>query len=270
MSFLGVENKKYVVFGLANKKSVACAIGRILRDEGAEVIHVVRSEERAINARKLFPDSLVFICDVEDEANIIRVRDEIGEAIGAVNGGKIDGIVHSIAFANYTEGMKPFHETRKDDFLQAVNVSCFSFISIANHFKDLLSVTGSVVTITISTTRMAAENYGYMAPIKAALDSSLCFLAKSFSEFSKVRFNAVAPGLLKTSASAGIPGYVDSYLFAEKAILRKKALTTREAADTAVFLLSDRGSGINCQTIVVDAGMSVNYFDKEIVTKTVG
>jgi len=270
MSFLGVENKRYVVFGLANKKSVACAIGRILVDEGAEVIHVVRSEERAINARKLFPDSQVFICDVEEEANISRVRDEIGEAIGAANGGRIDGIVHSIAFANYTEGMKPFHETRKDDFLQAVNVSCFSFISIANHFKDLLAVTGSVVTITISTTRMAAENYGYMAPIKAALDSSLCFLAKSFSEFSEVRFNAVAPGLLKTSASAGIPGYVDSYLFAEKAILRKKALTTREAADTAAFLLSDRGSGINCQTIVVDAGMSVNYFDKEIVTKTVG
>ena len=80
----------------------------------------------------------------------------------------------------------------------------------------------------------------------------------------------VAPSLLKTSASAGIPGYIDSYLFAEKAILRKKALATREAADTAAFLLSDRSSGINCQTIVVDAGMAVNYFDKEIVTKTVG
>jgi len=270
MSFLGVENKRFVVFGLANKKSVACAIARTLVEAGAEVIHVVRSEERVVNARKLFPDSQVFICDVEEEENIIRVRDEIEDAIESTNGGKIDGIVHSIAFANYSDGMKPFHETRKDDFLQAVNVSCFSFISIANHFKALLAENGSVVTISISSTRMAAENYGYMAPIKAALDSSLCFLAKSFSEFSKVRFNAVAPGLLKTSASAGIPGYVDSYLFAEKVIPRKKALATQEAADTAAFLLSDRASGINCQTIVVDAGMAVNYFDKEIVTKTVG
>jgi enoyl-[acyl-carrier protein] reductase I len=143
-------------------------------------------------------------------------------------------------------------------------------ISIANHFKELLAREGAMVTITISTTRMAAENYGYMAPIKAALDSSLCFLAKSFSEFSEVRFNAVAPGLLKTSASAGIPGYVDSYLFAEKAILRKRALATREAADTAAFLLSPRASGINCQTLVVDAGMAVNYFDQDIVKKTVG
>jgi enoyl-[acyl-carrier protein] reductase I len=268
MGFLGFEKKRFVVFGLANKKSVASAIGRTLVEEGAEVIHVVRSDERVQNARKLFPESRVFVCDVEEEENIIRVRDEIGEAIGA-SGGKIDGIVHSIAFANYSEGMKPFHETKRDDFLQAVNISCFSLISIANHFKGLLAENGSVVTITISTTRMAAENYGYMAPIKAALDSSLCFLAKSFSEFSRVRFNSVAPGLLKTSASAGIPGYIDSYLFAEKAILRKSALTTQEAADTAAFLLSDRSSGINCQTIVVDAGMSVNYFDKEIVTKSV-
>ncbi len=272
MSFLKIEKKKFVVFGLANKKSVACAIGRTLVEAGAEVIHVVRSEERAQNARKLFPASKVFICDVEEEANIIRVRDEIKGYLAGFSGedGRVDGIVHSIAFANYSDGMKPFHETIKADFLQAVNVSCFSFISIANHFKELLAENGSMVTISISTTQMAAENYGYMAPIKAALDSSLCFLAKSFSEFSKVRFNAVAPGLLKTSASAGIPGYVDSYLYAEKAILRKEALTTQEAADCAAFLLSGRSSGINCQTIVVDAGMAVNYFDKEIVTKTVG
>jgi len=270
MSFLGVEKKKFVIFGLANKKSVASVIGRTLIREGAEIIHVVRSEQRKEMAQKLFPDCSVFICDVENEENIVRVRDQIGVEIGAQNRGKLDGIVHSIAFANYSKGMRPFHETIKDDFLQSVNISCFSFISIANHFKKMVADDGSFVTITISTTRMAAENYGYMAPVKAALNSSLCFLAKSFSDFSNIRFNAVAPGLLKTSASAGIPGYIDSYLFAEKVIPRKKALLTQEAADTAAFLLSNRASGINCQTIVVDAGMEVNYFDKDIVKKTVG
>jgi enoyl-[acyl-carrier protein] reductase I len=267
MSFLQLEKKKIVVFGLANKKSVACVIAKNLVQEGAEVIHVVRSEERQVTARKLFPNSKVFVCDVEREENIIAVKDQIKAFIGT--DAKIDGIVHSIAFANYSEGLKPFHETKQQDFLQAANISCFSFISIANHFKELLDTHASVVTISISTTRMAAENYGYMAPIKAALDSSLAFLAKSFSVFSEVRFNAVAPGLLKTSASAGIPGYVDSYLFAEKAILRKRALTTQEAADTALFLLSPRSSGINTQTIVVDGGMAVNYFDRELVTKGV-
>ncbi len=265
MTFLRLQTKKIIIFGLANKKSVACAIGRVLVEEGAEVIHVVRSQERAQTARKLFPESPVFICDVEDEANIIRVRDEIKASIDA----PIAGIVHSIAFANYSEGLKPFHATLKKDFLQAVDISCFSFISIAHHFKDLLAKDGSMVTISISSTRMAAENYGYMAPVKAALESSLCFLTKSFSAFSEVRFNAVCPSLLKTSASAGIPGYIDSYLFAEKVIPRKKALKTKEAADVAVFLLSERSSGMTGQCLVVDAGMALNYFDAEIVSKSV-
>ncbi len=269
MDFLNLSQKRYVVFGLANKKSIAAAIARNLVEQGAELILIVRSEERRATARKLFPACPVFLCDVEDEAQIRRARDEVAALIGSENGGRIDGLVHSIAFANYSDGLKPFYQTNKQDFLQAVDISCFSLISIANHFKDLLASEASVVTISISTTRMAAVNYGYMAPIKAALDSSLCFLAKSFSAFSQVRFNAVAPALLKTSASAGIPGYVDSYLFAEKAILRKKALTTEEAANTALFLLSNRSSGIVCQTIVVDGGMSVNYFDETIIKKTV-
>ena len=140
-------------------------------------------------------------------------------------------------------------------------------MALANALRDQLDPDASVVTISISTTRMASENYGFMAPVKAALDSSLAFLAKSFSSFSRVRFNAVAPGLLKTSASAGIPGYVDSYLYAEQATLRKQAVQTEEVANAAAFLLSPRSSGINAQQIVVDAGMSVNYFDRELIRR---
>lgn len=254
-----------MVFGLANKKSVAFAISRVLVDAGARVIQVVRGEQQVATAAKLFPDSPVFCCNVEEETNIIQVRDAIASQIEE----PIAGIVHSIAFANYSEGMRPFHQTPKRDFLQAMDISCFSFISIANHFKELLARQASLVTISISTTRMAAENYGYMAPIKAALESSLCFLAKSFSAFSEVRFNAVCPGLLKTSASAGIPGYIDSYLFAEQATLRKRAVQTEEAANVAAFLLSPRSSGMTGQCLVVDAGMGLNYFDAGIVAKTV-
>ncbi|MEN8134146.1 MAG: SDR family oxidoreductase [Thermodesulfobacteriota bacterium] len=266
MGFLKLEGKIFVLFGMANRKSVACAIGQVLVAEGAEVIHVVRSEQRVGAAQKLFPESPVYTCDVENEENIARVSQEIKADL---KGRKLAGIVHSIAFANYSEGMKPFHETIKKDFLQAIDISCFSFISIANHFKDLLDDEASLLTISISTTKMAAENYGYMGPVKAALESSLCFLAKSFSAFSNIRFNAVCPGLLKTSASAGIPGYIESYLYAEKATLRKSALKTSEVADSAAFLLSERSSGINTQTIVIDAGMAVNYFDADLVSKAI-
>jgi len=265
MDFLQLADKKIIIFGLANRKSVACAIAKVLQEAGAEVIHVVRSPTRKETAQKLFPNSRVFVCDVEDEDNIARVRKEIA----ASTDGKIHGIVHSIAFANYADGLKPFHETNKKDFLQAVDISCFSLISICKHFKDMLAANGSVVTISISSTRMAAENYGYMAPIKAALESSLCFLAKSFSGFSNVRFNAVCPGLLKTSASAGIPGYVDSYLYAEKLTLRRKGLQTSEIADIAAFLLSERSAAITAQSIVADGGMGINYFDADIITRVV-
>jgi enoyl-[acyl-carrier protein] reductase I len=266
MDFLQLAGKYIVIFGLANKKSLAYAIARVLLEAGVRVIHVVKGAQQEAAAKKLFPDSPVFCCDVEDEAQIGQVRDAIAASIRA----PLSGIVHSIAFANYAEGMRPFHETPKKDFLQALDISCFSFISIANYFKGLLANDASLVTISISTTRMASENYGYMAPIKAALESSLCFLAKSFSAFSEVRFNAVCPSLLKTSASAGIPGYLDSYLFAEQATLRKRALQTQEAANIAAFLLSPRSSGMTGQCLVVDAGMGMNYFDAGIVGKVVG
>jgi enoyl-[acyl-carrier protein] reductase I len=173
-----------------------------------------------------------------------------------------------MAWAGYEKGMQPFHQTDKQDFLRSVDVSCFSLMNLSNALKEHFSKDASVVTISISATHMAAENYGYMAPIKAALDSAVVFLAKSFSAFSKVRFNAVKAGPLKTSSSSGIPGYVESYLYAEKATLRNSALTTQEVANAALFLLSPRSSGINAEGILLDAGMGVNFFDKRIVEKT--
>ena len=260
MSFLNLENKNILVTGVANKKSVAWYIAKTLEEEGANVIYSVRSEDRKKSLEKLLRDKTVFVCDVEKEEQVEHLKVQVARHCKV-----LQGLVHSIAFANYSEGLKPFHETPKKDFLQSIDISCFSLIHLANVFKDLFDQKASVVTVSISNTRMAAENYGYMAPAKAALDSALCFLAKSFSTFSRIRFNSVNPGLLKTSASAGIPGYIDSYLHAEKATLRKKALSTQEVANAALFLLSERASGINAQGLVLDAGMSINYFDQNLI-----
>lgn len=264
MDFLGLAGRTFLVFGVANKKSVAYAIARVLLEAKAEVIHAVQSEQHRDMVGRLFPGSDIYLCDVEREEDINRLAADVSQKHP-----KLQGIVHSVAFANYEDGLRPFHETKRQHFLQSVDISCFSLISISNAFKDVLDRKASVVTISISTNRMAAEPYGWMAPVKAALDSTVCFLAKSFSAFSEVRFNSVNAGLLKTSASAGIPGYVDYFLFAEQATLRKKALATEEVANAAAFLLSDRASGINAQRIIVDAGMSTNYFDKDIIKKAV-
>jgi enoyl-[acyl-carrier protein] reductase I len=263
--FLQLAGKRILVMGVANRKSVAWRVSRVLVEAGAEVIYAVRNEARRAQLQPLVGDAIVLTCDVEFEDQIERLARELSDRYD-----RTDGFVHSIAFADYDDTMKPFHETPKRDFLRAFDISCFSLVAVSNALKKLLAPNASVVTISISTTQMASENYGYMAPIKAALDSSLVFLAKSFSRFSQVRFNAVAPGLLKTSASAGIPGYIDSYLYAEQATLRKLAVKTEEVANVAAFLLSSRSSGINAQRIIVDAGMSTNYFDANLIKSALG
>ena len=262
MDFLQLADRTFLVLGVANRKSIAWQTARVLTEAGAKVVYSVRSDQRKQSLAKMVgDDSSIYVCDVEHQDQIDSLRDQVSADVD-----QLSGIVHSIAFADYSAGWLPFHETPRPAFLQAVDISCYSLIAVSNAFKDLLDPeTGSVVTISISTTKMAAENYGYMAPVKAALDSTVCFLAKSFSKFSSVRFNALCPGLLKTSASAGIPGYVDSYLFAEKATLRKRGLKTEEVGNTAAFLLSPRSSGINAQGIVLDAGMAINYFDDELI-----
>ena len=261
--FLKLAGRPVLVCGLANRKSVAYHAAKVLTEVGADVLLAVRSEKRAETARKLFPDAPVYLCDVEHQDQI----DALAESVKR-DRGTLAGLVHSIAFADYSHGWLPFQQTPRAAFLQAVDVSCFSLVALANAFDGLLDEeTGSVVAVSISTTQMAAENYGYMAPIKAALDSSVTFLAKSFA--GRVRFNAVCPGLLKTSASAGIPGYVDSYLFAERATLRGEAVRTEEVGDTIAYLLSPRSSAINAQRIVLDAGMGVNYFDTNLVEAAV-
>ncbi len=262
MSWLELEDKTVLVVGVANKKSVGFHVGARLKEQGARVAWVVHTEARRDELRPRLSDDDIYVCDVERPEEIEALRESL-----ANDHPKLDGLVHSIAFANYSDGPKPFHETTKEDFLQAVDVSAFSLVQLSNALKELLAADASVVTISISTTRMASENYGYMAPVKAALDSSIVFLAKSFSVFSRVRFNAVQAGLLKTSSSAGIPGYLESYLYAEKATLRGKGLATREVADTVLFLLSPRSSGTNAKGLVVDAGMDVNYFDRDIVER---
>jgi len=259
--FLQLGGKTFVVFGVANRKSVAWFIAKTLEEQGARVVYSVRSEARKKSLEALLVGKPVFVCDVEHEGAAAKLANEVAAAGLA----PVHGIVHSIAFANYSEGFKAFHETKRADFLQATAISAFSLVEVANAFKPHLAKNASVVTIGISSLLVTPDNYGYMGPIKAALESATRFLAKSFSADSEVRFNVVGSGPLKTSASAGIPGYLESYLYSEKMTFRKRSLSTQEVADAAVFLLSERSSGVTGATLVVDAGLGSNYFDKEII-----
>jgi enoyl-[acyl-carrier protein] reductase I len=259
--FLQLTGKTFLVCGVANRKSVAWFVAKSLEEQGAKVIYSVRSEARKKSLSDQLVGKAVFVCDVEEEGGAERLAAEVAAAGHA----PLHGFVHSIAFANYSDGFKAFHETKRKDFLQATAVSAFSLVELANAFKPYLTRDASVVTIGISSLLVTPDNYGYMGPIKAALESAARFLAKSFSADSEVRFNVIGSGPLKTSASAGIPGYLESYLYAEKLTFRKRNLATQEVADAALFLLSPRSSGINGATLVVDAGLGSNFFDKDII-----
>ncbi len=263
MDFLQLGGKTILVFGVANRKSVAWHTGQVLQQVGANVVYVVRNEERRqvggqVAARRRNPSSAT---------SSIRSRStgcatKCGAATRTVH-----GLLHSIAFADYAEGIKPFHETSKAQFLRAVDISCFSLIALCHAFRELLARDASVVTISISTTPMANENYGFMAPVKAALDSSLAFLAKSFSHFSRDPFQRRRARLaqdLRLGRHPRLRGRLSLRRTSDSAQERR---ADRRGRATAVFLLSPRSSGINAQRIVVDAGMAINYFDSEIVRR---
>lgn len=260
MDFLGIKDKWFIIAGVANKKSVAYFSAKTLIEAGAHCLFSVQREEQLSSVNKLFPNSPAIIVDVENKDHIASLK---GEVLKHTN--KLQGFLHSLAFANFSEGLRPFHETKREDFLQAAQISSFSFVEMSNALKNIFDHEASLVTISISNTK--ATSYGYLGPIKAMLDATVPYLAKSLSADSKIRVNAVGAGPLKTSASAGIPDYINNYLFAEALTLRKEALNTQEVANTVAFLLSPRSSGINASTLLVDAGMSCNYFDQDVVRK---
>jgi enoyl-[acyl-carrier protein] reductase I len=252
------KDKWIFIAGIANKKSVAFHTAKLLQQNGASLILSAQNDKNLDQINKFFPDTPSFILDVENEDDISKIKKEIKKHTS-----EIHGFLHSLAFANFSEGPKPFHETNRKDYLQACQISAFSFTEISNQLKDLFSKDASAVTVSISSTK--ATSYGYLGPIKAMLETSVCYLAKSFSEFSNVRFNSVGAGPLKTSASAGIPDYIENYLYSEQLTLRKEALKTPEVASVIQFLLSPLSSGINATNQIVDCGMSSNYFDQDIV-----
>jgi enoyl-[acyl-carrier protein] reductase I len=262
MNFLRLEGKKVLITGVANKKSIAWHVSRILEEAGADLYYAVKDKVLVQKLSGMLPEDRILVCDVEHKEQIDELADALSEKTES-----IDGLLHAIAFASYSDGMRPFHQVSRDDFIQAFNISCYSLIALSDALKRLLNNDASVVTLSIARTDVASNSYGYMGPVKAALESTIVYLAQSFSRFSSVRFNAVKAGPVKTSAAAGIPGFVDTYLYAEELTLRKRALETREVAAAAAFLLSPASSGINAQGIVVDAGMTANVFDEEVVRR---
>jgi enoyl-[acyl-carrier protein] reductase I len=249
-----LKGKKYVILGVANERSIAWGITQALVQNGAEVALTYLNEALEKRVRPL-AESIgcehVLPCDVQKDEDIEALYNEIEKRWGT-----IDGIVHSVAFANGDDLKARFSDTSRDGFKLALDVSAYSLIAVAGRAKRLMPNGGSIMTMTYLGSEKVVPNYNVMGVAKAALEASVRYLASDLGS-QNIRVNAISAGPIKTLASAGIPHFKDMLnAFAEKAPL-KRNVSTEDVANCALFYLSHLGNGITGEVTYVDCGFNI-------------
>ncbi|EIT84613.1 enoyl-(acyl carrier protein) reductase [Fictibacillus macauensis ZFHKF-1] len=253
---LSLENRTYVIMGVANKRSIAWGIAQSLAKAGARLIFTYAGERLEKNVKDLAAtlernDSLVLPCDITNDEEIKATFTAIKEEVGIIH-----GLAHCIAFANTDELKGEYMNTTRDGFLLAHNISSYSLTAVAKEARGLMTEGGSIVTLTYLGGERVLQNYNVMGVAKASLDASVKYLASDLGK-DQIRVNAISAGPIRTLAAKGI-GDFNSILreIEEKAPLRRTT-TTEEVGDTALFLMSDLSRGITGETLHVDSGYSI-------------
>ena len=249
-----LKGKKYLILGVANERSIAWGITQALVQNGAEVAMTYLNEALEKRVRPL-AESIgcehVLPCDVQKDEDIDAMYNELEKRWGT-----LDGIVHSVAFANGDDLKARFSDTSRDGFKLALDVSAYSLIAVAGKGKRLMPNGGSIITMTYLGSERVVPNYNIMGVAKAALEASVRYLASDLGE-QNIRVNAISAGPIKTLASAGIPHFKDMLnAFAEKAPL-KRNVSTEDVANCALFYLSHLGNGVTGEVTYVDCGFSI-------------
>ena len=249
-----LENKVGMIFGVANKRSIAWACASACAANGAKLAFTYQGERLKENVEKLaadLPDSLVVPCDVTNQAEVDAAFDAVGKKFG-----KIDFVVHSIAFAPKEALEGEFVTTSRDAFRTALEISAFSLTQVALAALPLMTTGGSIVTMTYYGAEKVVMNYNVMGVAKAALEASVRYLAADLGK-DNIRVNAISAGPLNTLSARGVKnmGSLLSYV-GERSPL-KRNVTVAEVGNTALFLVSDLSSGITGETIYVDCGYNI-------------
>jgi enoyl-[acyl-carrier protein] reductase I len=248
-----LSGKTGLIVGVANKRSIAWAIAQAASNAGARLALTYQGERLEENVRDLsssLTDPLILPCDVSDDAQIAHVFEEIDRAFGG-----LDFVVHGAAFAPREELSNPFVQTTRDGFRMALDISAYSLVALTRAALPLMERRGggSVVTLTYLGSDRVFPNYNVMGVAKAALESSVRYLAADLGP-KNVRVNAISAGPIKTLAAAGISGFSSILqLYRDRAPLHR-TVETSEVADAALFLLSDAGRGVTAEVLMVDAG----------------
>ncbi len=249
-----LEGKRGIVFGVANEYSIAWAIAEAAHEHGAQLAITYQNERFEETVRKLastLTDPLVLQCDVSEDEQIVRVYEEV-----ARHWGKLNFVVHSIAYAPRTALEGKFLDTTRADFLLAHDISVYSFVAVTRHAVPLMPDGGSILTLTYLGSERAVPGYNVMGVCKAALEACVRYLAAELGD-RNIRVNALSPGPIKTLAARGIPGFTRMLDIVKERAPLKRSTTQEEVGRMAVVLLSDYASSITGEVIYVDCGYHI-------------
>ena len=246
-----------VIFGLANKRSIAWAIAQKLHAAGWRLGITYMNERLGLEAKDLIaelPGASGFMCDLTKDDEIARLFDELKSGYGVLH-----AVVHSVGFAPPDELKNPFLMTTREGFRIAHDISVYSLIAVARGAAPLMTEGGGIVTLTYYGAEKVVPNYNVMGVAKAALEASVRYLANDLGP-KAIRVNAISAGPIKTLAARGIANFSDMLRTQTERAPLKRNVDPGEVGNAAAFLLSDAGSAITGETIYVDCGYNIMGF----------
>ena len=252
-----MEGRNVVVFGVANKRSIAWAIAQQMQQAGARLAITYQNERLKQEADDLIaalPNAQAFQCDVSSDEEIAKLFEELKAKYG-----KLDAVVHSVAYAPAEALKDEFVQTSREAFRIALDTSAYSLVAVARAAAPLMTDGGSIVTMTYYGAEKVVPKYNVMGVAKAALEACVRYLAYDLGKH-KIRVNAISAGPIKTLAARGIGSLGEMMKTqAEKSPLQRN-IDVNEVAAMAVFLASEGGTGITGETIYVDCGYNIMGF----------
>jgi enoyl-[acyl-carrier protein] reductase I len=249
-----LQDKTALVLGLANRWSLAFAIAKAFRREGASLALTYQGDRQKETVEELAQDlgaAQVLVCDVTRDDDLDRLTATLRE-----QGTRIDTVVHSIAFANKEDLARPFAETSRGGFLMAHEVSAYSLVAVARAVAPVMAEGGSITTLSYLGSQRVMTNYNVMGVAKAALEACVRYLASELGE-RQIRVNAISAGPVKTASARGIKDFSTILDHVARTAPLKRNTDPAEVADAAVFLASDLGRGVTGNVLYVDAGYQI-------------
>jgi len=245
-----MKGKKGLIMGVANERSIAWGISKKLAKNGAELAFTYLGDslkKRVVPLAESLNSNIILSCDVEDKNEIVKLFEDIKSKWG-----QLDFVVHAIAFSDRSELSGEYLNTTRENFLKSMLISCFSFTEIAKEAYKIMKEGGSMLTLTYESTKVI-PNYNVMGVCKAALETSVKYLARDLGE-KKIRVNAISAGPIKTLAASAIGDAKFLYKWNEDHSLLKRNVDIDDVGNSALYLLSDLAGAVTGEIHYVDAG----------------